>query len=357
MNRRTRRVRGWALGVVLLAANAGSAGAGAQEPSPLPPVPLGLELYMPVPEDSPITREGIELGRRLFFEPRLSVDGTISCASCHRPEHGFADTVPLSEGVGGRRPARHTPGLLNAGYRRSFFWDGRTDRLEEQVIQPIVRPDEMGLELKTAVARLREDGEYRAAFAAAFPEGLSPGTLARALASYVRSLRSGNSRVDRYLAGDPSALGPDEREGYRIFLGRGGCASCHGGPLFGDGRFHNTGVAWPPDRSAAGRAPEDPGRFAVTRDSADLGAFSTPSLRDVARTPPYMHDGSLATLRDVMEFYDRGARPNPYLDPEIRPLGLSDREKEQLASFLRALNGRPDGTSLPVPRPPGRHRR
>lgn len=320
-------------GIALAATWAAPAGTAVAQPvndADLPAVPLGLELYMPFPETNPPTFDRIGLGHRLFLDPVLSADRTVACASCHRPEHAFADTVARSRGVEGRRPARHTPSLLNAGYRRSFFWDGRTDSLEEQVLEPIADPDEMGLPLPRAAARLSSDPEYVAAFERVFRRPPAVPDLARALASYVRSLRSGNSALDRFSAGDTTALTPLAREGYRTFLGPARCAFCHGGPLFSDGGFHNTGVGW---------GDGDPGRAAVTGREEDRGAFKTPSLRDVARSAPYMHDGSLGTLEEVVEFYDRGANPNPHLDPEIGPLHLTPREREALVAFLRSLSG------------------
>ncbi|MFW6010859.1 MAG: cytochrome-c peroxidase, partial [Gemmatimonadota bacterium] len=223
---RAEAIAGAALAVALLVPGVMQA-----QEHPPGPVPLGLELYMPVPADNPSSPERTALGRRPFFDPVLSRDRTVSCASCHRPEHRFADTLARSRGVGGRRPARNTPSLLNVGYQGYFFWDGRVTSLEDQVVQPIAHPDEMGLPLGGAVARLAADERYRAAFARASGDAPTEAHLARALASYVRSLRSGGSAADRYAAGDTAALGPLAREGRRIFLGRGRCAACHGGPL------------------------------------------------------------------------------------------------------------------------------
>jgi len=297
--------------------------------------PLGLQVYMRIPDDNPLTLEKVELGRRLFEDRVLSVDRSVSCASCHRPEHAFADSVAQSVGVQGRRPSRNTPSILNAGYGRSFFWDGRVERLEDQVLAPISHPDEMGLPLDSAVARLGRSDSYREAFRTTFGGEITPANLARALASYVRTLRSGDSPADRFAAGDVQALDLDARAGYRIFVGKGNCAACHAGPLLTDERFHNTGVS-------VGSG--DAGREAVTGLEADRGRFNTPSLRNVSRTAPYMHDGSLATLVDVIEFYDSGGHANPGLDPEIRPLRLTDTEKSQLLAYLRSLAGSASGS-------------
>lgn len=291
--------------------------------------PLGLQLYMRIPDDNPLTRAGVELGRRLFDDPVLSADRSVSCASCHQPDHAFADTVARSAGARGRRPARNTPSILNAGYGKSFFWDGRVDHLEEQVVRPVSHPDEMGLPLDSAVARLQRSEPWVEEFREVFEGDISSANLARALASYVRTLRSGDSPADRFVAGDVRALGPEARAGYRIFVGKGNCTACHAGPLLTDERFHNTGV------SPGG----DAGRFIVTGLEADRGRFNTPSLRNVEQTAPYMHDGSLSTLEDVIDFYDRGGNANPNLDPEVRPLGLTAEERAQLEAYLRSLTG------------------
>lgn len=277
-------------------------------------VPLGLDAYMPVPETNPLTKEKVALGKKLFFDRRLSADGTIACASCHQPENAFSDARAIAAGISGRLGTRRVPRLVNRGYGKAFFWDGRAASLEEQVLQPIGNPVEMG--------PLAADAARRA--------GLSQEELRDALASYVRTIVSGDSPYDRYLAGDAGALNETEKLGLRLFTGKAGCASCHLGPNLTDEKFHNTGAG----HSA------DPGRAAVTGREEDRGKFKTPTLREVARTPPYMHDGSLATLDEVIDFYDKGGRANPQLDPEIRPLHLSAAEKSALNAFLAALNGK-----------------
>jgi cytochrome c peroxidase len=278
------------------------------------PIPAGLDAYMPVPAANPLTRAKAELGRRLFLDPRLSRDGTISCSTCHHPEQAFSDTRPLSAGIGGQAAARRTPRIANRAWGRAFFWDGRAASLEDQVLQPIANPREM--------ASSPEEAARRA--------GVTVAALRDALASYVRTIVSGDAPFDRYMAGDRGALTPAERAGMELFTGNAGCASCHVGPNFTDEKFHNTGAG----------AGADPGRVVVTGRESDRAAFKTPSLRDCARTPPYMHDGSLATLEAVIDFYDRGGRSNPNLDPEIRPLHLTAAEKSALAAFLGSLNGK-----------------
>lgn len=296
-------------------------------------IPLGLDAYMPVPEDNPFTAEKVALGRKLFFDRRLSRNKRVSCATCHNPQRAFTDGRSVAVGVFGRTGTRSAPTLVNRGYGAAFFWDGRVSSLEEQVLQPIQNPVEMDMSVEGVVARLQHDRRYRAQFRQTFGREVNRGDLARALASHVRAILSGDSPYDRYLHGGQSALSSEAREGLRIFRGKGNCIACHVGPNLSDERFHNTGIAWRDGRLL------DPGRFAVTGHEADHGAFKTPTLREVARTAPYMHDGSLATLEDVVEYYDRGANRNPYLDAELRPLRLALEEKRAIVAFLRSLSG------------------
>jgi cytochrome c peroxidase len=293
-------------------------------------VPLGLELYAPIPVDNPLRKERVDLGRRLFLDPMLSAAATIACASCHRPEHLFADATAISPGVYGRTGRRNTPSLLNVAYARQLTWDGRSATLEEQVLKPIQDPVEMGLSLSELVERLEGRRDYRSAFQDALGEPVSEVGVARALAAYLRTLRSGGSPFDRFRVGEADALTPLARIGFQLFVGKARCALCHAGPTLSDGEFHNTGVTV---RSGS----EDAGRLLLTGVEADRGAFRTPSLRNVVRTAPYMHDGSLATLREVIEFYDGGGEPNPHLDADVRPLRLDEDEKRALIEFLGSL--------------------
>lgn len=288
-------------------------------------IPLGLGVSMPVPATNPLTPEKIEAGLRLFADTRLSRDGTIACTSCHDPERAFTKPEAISPGVFGRRGRRNAPTVLNRGWGRVFFWDGRAATLEEQVLKPIEDPNEMDLSLAEASTRV----------------GMSSGEIAQALASYVRSLMSGNSRLDRFVAGERTALSPEERDGLRLFQGRGNCIVCHEGANFTDEKLHNTGVAWAPANEQAGTPGHflDEGGAGVGGLPATRGAFKTPTLRDVARTAPYMHDGSLATLEDVIDFYNRGGRANPNLDPDVEPLDFSDEDKKSLVAFLKSLSG------------------
>jgi cytochrome c peroxidase len=271
-------------------------------------IPLGLDLYMPVPEENPLTAEKIELGRRLFFDRRLSRDGSTACASCHNPERAYSDGRAIAVGVFGRVGSRNAPAIVNRGYGRLFFWDGRATTLEEQVLKPIEDPNEMDLSLSEAAARV----------------GLAPEEISRALASFVRSILSGNSAFDHFISGDRTALSPEQQAGLQLFRGKANCVACHVGPNFADEGLHNTGIAW------------REGKFADA--GAGHGDFKTPTLREIARTAPYMHDGSLASLEDVIEYYDRGGNASPKLDPELHPLHLSQDEKRSLVQFLRSLS-------------------
>ena len=272
-------------------------------------IPLGLDLHLPAPEGNSLTAEKIELGRQLFNDRRLSRDGSISCSTCHDPDRAFSDGRALAVGVFGRAGRRNSPALINRGYGRLFFWDGRVASLEEQVLKPIEDPNEMDLPLVEASSRV----------------GLDTATMARALASFVRSILSGDSPYDRFVNGDRAALTREQQLGLQVFRGKAHCTACHVGPNFTDEALHNTGVAWRDGKLAD--------------EGAGQGRFKTPTLREIARTAPYMHDGSLATLQDVVEFYDAGGRANPGLDPEVRRLHLSPDEKRALIGFLGALTG------------------
>ncbi len=295
--------------------------------------PLGLDLYRPVPEANPLTPEKVELGRRLFRERLLSRNRSIACVDCHQPKLAFTDGQAKAVGVYGRQGPRNVPTLVNRAWGKSFFWDGRIPTLEKQVVQPILAETEMDLTLEEAVDRLRRKRRYRIAFEKALGREPDADGLARALAAYVRTILAGDSPYDRYAFGDREGLSAEELAGLRLFRGKAGCNFCHSGPTFTDEEFHNTGVAWR-DESF-----QDDGRAIVTKATEDRGKFKTPTLREVGRTAPYMHDGSLATLKDVVEFYSDGGRPNPNLDPDVRKLDLSEEEQVQLVAFLGALSG------------------
>ena len=316
------------LGALLVSA---SLSVGAQGQGQRAEIHLGL--YMPVPEENPLTPEKVALGKRLFFDPILSRDRSLACVFCHDPGRAYTDGRTVAIGVFGRPGRRNAPTLVNRGYGASFFWDGRMPTLEQQVLQPIGDPKEMDLTLGEALARLKDHRNYPELFQAAFGADVSVEGLSRALAGYVRTILSGDAPADRYTAGDREALSAQAVQGLRVFRGKGHCTACHTGPTYTDERFHNTGVAWRDGRLS------DPGRFAVSGKVEESGAFKTPTLREIAWTAPYMHDGSLATLSDVVEFFDRGGNPNPYLDRELHPLHLAAEEKQALVLFLQSLSG------------------
>jgi len=321
-------------GITVSAARPVGAPAEISAPPGLPPVP-------PSTDNRP-TAASIALGHRLFYDVKLSGDETLSCASCHRPDRYFADGQTVAQGVGGQFGTRNTPSVLNAAYSIAQFWDGRAASLEAQVGGPIAHPKEMNQPHDLCVARLNADPSYRYEFAGVFGPGLiTMDKIEKAIASFERTLLSGNSPFDRYqYGGDRAALSAAAIRGLAIFTdkNRGNCSTCHiigeKFALFTDGRFHNLGAGMNPDGELT-----DPGRYAWTGAEADRGAFRTPSLRNVAKTAPYMHDGSLKTLKDVVDFYAGGGNSNPHLDSEIKPLRLSAQDRLDLVSFLESLTG------------------
>jgi cytochrome c peroxidase len=283
------------------------------------------------------------LGRRIFFDARLSGTGTTACASCHRPDYAFAEPRRVSVSDNGAPGRRNAPSLLDVGFQSVLMWDGRFRLLEQQALSPF-RRGEMGISVEEAVRRMNADPVYLRLFGVSFDERPTAQGMARALAAYQRTLVSGESRVERYLrTRDPGLLSRLEHDGLYVFAERARCGACHrieppqgrpfahAPPMFTDMRFHNLGIGFRGDRFI------DVGRYAVSGVEVDVGAFRTPSLRNVARTAPYMHDGSLSTLEEVVEFYDVGGRPNPNLSPRINPLFLTEYEKAALVAFLRGL--------------------
>jgi len=286
------------------------------------------------------------LGQRLFFDARLSRTGTTACASCHQPAYAFAEPRRVSVSDTGSHGRRSAPSLINVGLVPALMWDGRFRTLEQQALSPFDR-GEMGITVDEAVHRLNANPHYVDLFYRVFDHHPTAEDMARALAAYQRTLVSGESRAERFLRNrDGTALTSFERDGFKVFDTRAACSRCHrlarpraepwnhAPLLLTDFRFHNLGIGYRSGQFA------DPGRHAVSRIESDLGAFRTPSLRNVARTGPYMHDGSLATLEDVVAFYDAGGRANPNLSPLIRPLFLSEYERAALVAFLRALTDR-----------------
>jgi cytochrome c peroxidase len=264
-----------------------------------------------------LTPEKVALGRRLFFDKRLSRDGTIACATCHNPKRAFTDGLTIAVGIAGQKGSRNVPVLVNRVYGKSFFLDGRAASLEQQAIEPILNPREMGMTVPELESRV----------------GLPAKVITGALASFVRTILSGDSPYDRYVNGDSRALSRQAKLGLSVFRGKGQCINCHAGPNLTDEHFHNTGIAW------AGGELHDAGRFAISQAEEDRGAFKTPTLREVARTAPYMHDGSMAKLEDVVDYYDKGGNPNPGLDSDLAPRHFSAEEKRALVAFLHSLSG------------------
>lgn len=296
--------------------------------------PLGLP-SVPLPADNPPTVAAVRLGRLLFFDPRLSAGGELSCASCHRPEEGFtASEARTAVGNRGQMLRRNSPTLLNVAYAAPFFHDGRQPVLDLQPLEVLVDPDEMAFpSLAAAENRLQSLAEYAALFEEAFAAPPSVRRVGRALGSYLRTLLAANSPFDRwYFAGETEAMSRAGKRGFFLFFGKAGCADCHRitqeAALFTDHEFHDTGVA---------RAGDDLGRYEVTGDLRHRWQFKTPSLRNVALTSPYMHDGSLATLGEVVEFYDQGGFRREGIEPGIEPLGLDEQEKADLVEFLESL--------------------
>lgn len=294
-------------------------------------VPQGLPGPVPAPEHNPLTAQGFELGERLFFDPILSVDRSVSCASCHRPELGFASAEALPPGAGDRRARRHAPALINRAWGGTQSWDGAHANLEVQVLAPIENPDEMDLPVADAIERIRAESSYREQFERVYGAPPDRENLGRALASFVRGLVLADSPVDHFIGGRRAALTPQELAGQWVYESKGRCWRCHERPNYSDELFHNTGVGAVDGEPASGRE-------AVTGKPEDAGAFKTPTLRGVALSPPYMHDGSLASLEEVVEFYAGGGNENRNLSPLIQPLDLSAEDKTNLVAFLRALS-------------------
>jgi cytochrome c peroxidase len=318
-----------------------------------------------VPPDNQMTAERVALGRKLYFETRLSADGTVACATCHDVSRGFTDQRPVAEGIRDQLGRRNSPSTMNALLLQTQFWDGRAPTLEEQAKLPIVNPIEMGQPSQDAALQaIASDPEYVKMFQAAYGRPPSYDDLARAIASFERTFVFLDAPFDRFAAGDGKALSSDAQAGLALFNGKARCVSCHminrANPLGSDNRFHNIGVAARHrdfeslaikalqelqkddgveaiDRLALETDLSELGRFLVTKDYSDIGAFKTLQLRNIALTAPYMHDGSMQTLWDVMDHYNKGGEANPYLDGGIEPLALTEREIDQVVAFMFEL--------------------
>ncbi|HXB68616.1 MAG TPA: cytochrome c peroxidase [Candidatus Acidoferrales bacterium] len=297
-----------------------------------PKVPLGLPAFE-WPKDNQYSAAKVELGRYLYFDRRLSVDDSVSCSSCHQPEHGFTDGAPVSTGIKAQKGGRSAPTVINRAYSLAQFWDGRAASLEEQAKGPMANPIEMGNSHAALAQKLSSIAGYRALFAKAFgSEEVTIDKTAKAIACFERTVLSGNAPYDRYKRGDKRAMTPEQVRGMSVFIDKAKCDACHEGANFTLNAYANLGVG--------ADAPEpDVGRYAVTKDPRDWGVFKTPTLREIEHTAPYMHDGSLQTLEDVVAFYDKGGIKNKNLDEKIKPLHLTDQNKKDLVAFLRALSG------------------
>ena len=300
------------------------------EPAPpLPATPLGLP-ELKVPADNPLTAEKVALGKILFFDTRLSKDGSAACESCHHHEMGWTDGKALSTKVGGGVNKWHTPTLYNAGYLTAWYWDGRAPTLEKQITA--AWKGQMGAEDQAAIAaKLNEVPAYKAHFQRAFSGPATAENIPQALASFVRTLRSGDSAWDKYEKGDKTAVSADAVEGFKVFTAKAQCALCHAPPLYTDFGFHNIGVTVDKDKK-----PEE-GRAGQTKDVSETGAFKTPGLRSVTKSGPFFHDGGTATLDAAVAYMVAGGTKNEHLDKKLRAVKLSKKEMAQLMAFIGAL--------------------
>lgn len=294
---------------------------------------------IPFPQANPYSDMKAQLGKTLFFETRISRSGLLSCASCHNPGFHWGDANP--KGVGDRHKtlARKSPSLLNLAWDELFFWDGRAESLEHQVLMPIESADEMNISMKDVIARLQGIPEYHDLFARAFPDeaqAITSENVAKAIATYVRTIVSNEAPFDRWINGDEHALSPAAKRGFLLFNTKANCASCHSGWRLSDGSFHDIGL----NDSDIGR-----GKFIPVESMQH--AFKTVGLRNIARRAPYMHDGSLRTLQDVVDHYDHGFVERPSLSAEIKPLHLSDQEKQDLIEYLKSLTSEDDPVTIP----------
>jgi cytochrome c peroxidase len=303
-------------------------------------VPLGLP-PVPTPSDNPMTPEKIELGKMLYFDKRLSKDGTISCATCHDPKKAWAEHSLTSTGIAGQLGARNSPTVLNAAYAAVQFWDGRAASLEEQALGPIENPVEMGHQLDVMVQDLSKIDDYKQRFQAVFGTDVTKEGIAKAIAAFERTILSGNSPYDRFKAGDAAALNDAQKHGLQLFEEN--CATCHTPPLMSNYRFYNAGVGFDKEKP-------DQGRMDATKKERDLGKFRVPSLREVASTAPYFHDGSAATLEEAVALMADGGRDNPNLSAQlksVREAKLTDQDRKDLVELLKAFSG-----EYPIVEPP-----
>ncbi len=297
-----------------------------------PAVPLGLR-PLQFPEDNPYSKEKAELGRLLYFDKRLSADGTISCATCHEPKFAFTDGRAVSIGIKGQQGGRSAPTVINRAYSLAQFWDGRAKSLEDQAVGPMANAIEMGNTHAAVVQNLNKVPGYRKLFKAVFDsEDCDIDMVAKAIATFERTVLSGNAPYDRYKAGQKDAMSPEQIRGMDVYFKKAKCDQCHEGINFTSNSYHNLGIGMD-------RPNPDVGRFEVTGRDRDWGTFKTPTLREIEHTAPYMHDGSLKTLEEVVDFYNKGGLKNKNLDETMKPLNLTDQEKKDLVAFMKALSG------------------
>ena len=292
---------------------------------------FNASLAVPTPIDNPQSLAKIALGRQLFFDKRLSLDGSISCASCHDPQKAFTDQLPKSRGIKGQLSERNAPSLLNAAFLKTAMFDAHLASLELQAIVPIQEPVEMGHNMKLLVQQLRQIPTYQAAAQSIFKRDFDAYVLTRSIAAFQRSLLSMNAPIDCYLAGDQKALTADQRAGWKLFSEKLYCTECHPAPYFTTHVAANNGLY------ASYEGKTDQGRFRIHHDSSDIGKFKIPSLRNISLTFPYMHDGSIQSLEQVLAHYQKGGTKNPRQDPRITSFNLSAIEKKQLLAFFDAL--------------------
>ena len=316
---------------------------------PLPPVP--------VPEDNPLTPEKIELGGLLFFDARLSADGSLACVSCHLPDQGWALHTPLSIAYPTNMERRLSPTLVNVAYNKALLWDGRAGSLEKQALGPIQNPLHMNQNLDLLIEKLNAIPDYAERFQKVFGTPANPEALGKALAAFERTLITRHAPFDRYMAGEQQAMSESAVRGMALFKGKARCLICHNGPNFTDSLFHNLGVPVAPlvahplvqasirfdakrmNVTDYAQVKEDLGRYLVTKEEKDKGAFKTPTLRNVAQRDPYMHNGAFQSLEEIIDFYNRGGGAVAGKSPLIQPLALTAQEKRDLLAFLQALTG------------------
>jgi cytochrome c peroxidase len=285
------------------------------------------------PENNQPSPERIALGKSLFFDPRLSGEGNMSCASCHNPGMGWSDGLPTARGVKSSVLRRATPTILNTGHNSIQMWDGSKKTLEDQVMGPMRSDEEMNMDISKLFGWLNANEGYKAMFAKAYPgEPINESTLSKAVATFQRTVVSNNSPFDKWVKGEAKALTTQQVDGFKIFMGKANCVACHSEANFTDNGFHNLGLA------SFGNANPDMGRHTLRPLNAMKGAFKTPTVREVARTAPYFHDGSAKTLMDVVEHYDRGGDVTSNLSPNIKPLNLTKEEKLALVAFMQSLS-------------------